>query len=167
MGTRLSRLCGIARNAASAPAPLDSGTSQRSCGGPSKSGHVLYPFLGTKRARKLATSVAQTAGSGDRRAGGFGRWRRAAVGQPVAGSVGSDGRVKQPVQAQGFGELLLEGLIASQELENALHSRRGKRVIQILFDELDLFNQGLAAMEKIYTQGKDGKFGYLEVMYRF
>ena len=29
------------------------------------------------------------------------------------------------------------------------------------------FTQGLAAMEQIYPQGKDGKFGYLEMMYRF
>lgn len=27
--------------------------------------------------------------------------------------------------------------------------------------------QGLAAMEQIYPQGKDGKFGYLEALYRF
>lgn len=27
--------------------------------------------------------------------------------------------------------------------------------------------QGLAAMEQIYPQGKDGKFGYLELLYRF
>ena len=29
------------------------------------------------------------------------------------------------------------------------------------------FTQGLAAMEQIYPKGKDGNFGYLEMMYRF
>ncbi|MBV8847660.1 MAG: alginate export family protein [Bryobacterales bacterium] len=29
------------------------------------------------------------------------------------------------------------------------------------------YTQGLAAMEQIYPRGKDGKFGYLEMMYRF
>jgi hypothetical protein len=29
------------------------------------------------------------------------------------------------------------------------------------------YTQGLAAMEQIYPAGKDGKFGYLEVLYRF
>ena len=29
------------------------------------------------------------------------------------------------------------------------------------------YTQGLAAMEKIYPQGKDGEFGYLELLYRF
>jgi len=29
------------------------------------------------------------------------------------------------------------------------------------------YTQGLAAMEQIYPQGKDGKFGYLEILYRF
>ena len=29
------------------------------------------------------------------------------------------------------------------------------------------YTQGLASMEQIYPQGKDGKFGYLELMYRF
>ncbi len=29
------------------------------------------------------------------------------------------------------------------------------------------YTQGLAAMEQIYPRGKDGKFGYLEVLYRF
>ena len=29
------------------------------------------------------------------------------------------------------------------------------------------FTQGLAAMEEIYPNGKDGKFGYLELLHRF
>jgi len=29
------------------------------------------------------------------------------------------------------------------------------------------YTQGLAAMEQIYPQGKDGQFGYLEFLYRF
>jgi hypothetical protein len=29
------------------------------------------------------------------------------------------------------------------------------------------YAQGLAVMEQIYPQGKDGRFGYLEFMYRF
>jgi len=29
------------------------------------------------------------------------------------------------------------------------------------------YTQGLAAMEQIYPAGKDGRFGYLEAMYRF
>jgi hypothetical protein len=29
------------------------------------------------------------------------------------------------------------------------------------------YTQGLAAMEQIYTHGKDGEFGYVELMYRF
>jgi hypothetical protein len=29
------------------------------------------------------------------------------------------------------------------------------------------YAQGLAAMQQIYPRGKDGKFGYLEFMYRF
>ncbi|MGH9593507.1 MAG: alginate export family protein [Bryobacteraceae bacterium] len=29
------------------------------------------------------------------------------------------------------------------------------------------YAQGLAAMEQVYSQGKDGRFGYLEIMYRF
>ncbi|HYL73350.1 MAG TPA: alginate export family protein [Bryobacteraceae bacterium] len=29
------------------------------------------------------------------------------------------------------------------------------------------YTQGLAAMEQIYPQGKDGRFGYLELLYRF
>jgi hypothetical protein len=29
------------------------------------------------------------------------------------------------------------------------------------------YTQGLAVMEQIYPKGKDGKFGYLEALYRF
>jgi hypothetical protein len=29
------------------------------------------------------------------------------------------------------------------------------------------YTQGLAAMEQIYTKDKDGRFGYLEMMFRF
>ena len=29
------------------------------------------------------------------------------------------------------------------------------------------YTQGLAAMEQIYSQDKDGRFGYLELLYRF
>ncbi len=29
------------------------------------------------------------------------------------------------------------------------------------------YTQGLAAMEQIYPRGKDGRFGYLELFYRF
>jgi hypothetical protein len=29
------------------------------------------------------------------------------------------------------------------------------------------YTQGLTAMEQIYPKGKDGKFGYLELLYRF
>ena len=29
------------------------------------------------------------------------------------------------------------------------------------------YAQGLAALEQIYPKGKDGRFGYLEFLYRF
>jgi hypothetical protein len=29
------------------------------------------------------------------------------------------------------------------------------------------YTQGLAALKQIYSHGKDGEFGYLELMYKF
>lgn len=61
--------------------------------------------------------------------------------KPLAGRVGADARVEQPVHAERFGELAAERGIVLQPLEELLRLGRGDGGVQILFDDLRLFRR--------------------------